>query len=255
MPSSAANVANAISRERIESFVFHGFVPLTMIDYPGKLAFTAYTMGCNFRCPVCHNPELALSKEEELPSYSVRFLLDWLCERTGWIDGVCVTGGEPLLFPEIAGVLRCFKDAGLDVKLDTNGSFPERLAECLRAGLVDYVAMDVKAPLTEEGYGCATGISMQKWLPKLRDSIRVIRDSGVDYEFRTICIPGIHTPDDIAAIARETSPCRRHILRAFRPQNTLDPECMKIAAPLDAQMNEYLNAARQYLDKDHCWVG
>ncbi len=255
MPSSTANVANASSRKRTESFVFQGFVPLTMIDYPGKLAFTAYTMGCNFRCPICHNPELALSKEGELPSYSVRFLLDWLCERKGWIDGVCVTGGEPLLFPEIAGVLRCFKDAGLDVKLDTNGSFPKRLSECLRTGLVDYVAMDVKAPLMEEGYGRATGVSMQKWLPKLRDSIRVIRDSGVDYEFRTICIPGIHTPNDIAAIVRETAPCRHYILRAFRPQNTLDPDYMKIAAPTVDQMNEYLAAARQYLNEEHCWIG
>lgn len=255
MSHSTASITKTAFRKQAESFVFHGFIPLTMIDYPGKLAFTLYTIGCNFRCPICHNPELALSKREELPSYSVRFLLDWLRQQDGWIDGVCVTGGEPLLFSEIAGVLRRFKDEGLAVKLDTNGSFPERLSECLGAGLVDYVAMDVKAPLSEERYGRAAGISMQKWLPKLRDSIRVIQDSNVDYEFRTICIPGIHTPDDIAAITRETAPCRRHILRAFRPQNTLDPDYLKVAVPTDDQMNEYLVAARQYLDEKHCWIG
>lgn len=255
MASLEARESISVVSKNREKFAFRGFVPLTMIDYPGKLAFTAYTMGCNFRCPICHNPELALSKGRDLPSYTVEYLLEWVSHREGWIDGVCVTGGEPLLFPEIDGVLRCFKDAGLDVKLDTNGSFPERLSECLRAGLVDYVAMDVKAPLTEEGYGRAAGILMQKWLPKLRDSIRVIRDSGVDYEFRTICIPDMHTPGDIASIARDIAPCRRYILRAFRPQNTLDPECEKMAAPAGDQMNEYRCAALRHLDEKCCAIG
>ena len=161
----------------------------------------------------------------------------------------------------------------LAVKLDTNGCFPERLKELLDAGLVDYVAMDVKAPLTDEEYSKAAGVRAAKWLPKLKRSIETIKGSGVDYEFRTIClpvragnartqtgVPGLHSPEGIGRIARalvrtaadrtsarEIAPCRRYVLRAFRPVNTLGPEYERVPPPTEEEMRAFLDAARQHV--------
>ena len=227
--------------------VFRGLVPFTMIDFPGRLAVTAYTMGCNFRCPICHNRELALSLTDGLPEYDVNAVLEVTRSREGWIEGVCVTGGEPLLQARIGPALARFQDEGLAVKLDTNGCFPERLKELLDAGLVDHVAMDVKASLTEQEYSKAAGVRTAKWLPKLRRSIEIIKRLRIDYEFRTICVPGLHSPEGIGRIAQEIAPCRRYVLRAFRPVNTLDPEYEKVPPPTEEEMRAFLDAAREHI--------
>jgi len=227
--------------------VFRGLVPFTMVDFPGKLAVTVYAMGCNFRCPICHNRELALSLGDGLPKYDVDAVLDAVGGHGGWIEGVCVTGGEPLIQKGLAAALRRFKDEGLAVKLDTNGSFPDHLEEILKAGLVDYVAMDVKAALSEEEYSKSAGVPMKKWLPRVEASIETIKRSGVDHEFRTICLPGLHTLESIGDIARAISPCRRYVLRPFRPMNTLDPEYEKVASPTPEQMRAFLDAAREHV--------
>ena len=226
---------------------FRGLVPFTMVDFPDRLAVTAYTMGCNFRCPICHNRELALSLADGLPEYDVEAVMEVVRSREGWIEGVCVTGGEPLLQAGIASALARFKDEGLAVKLDTNGCFPERLKEVLDAGLVDYVAMDVKAPITDEEYSKAAGVRAAKWLPKLRSSIETIKRSGVDHEFRTICVPGLHVPEGVGRIAREIAPGRRYVLRAFRPVNTLDTEYEKVPPPTEDEMHAFLDAAREHV--------
>jgi pyruvate formate lyase activating enzyme len=230
-----------------------------MVDFPGRVAATAYTMGCNFRCPICHNRELALSLAVGLPEHDMDAVLEVVRSREGWVDGVCVTGGEPLLAAGIAPALARFKDEGLAVKLDTNGCFPGRLRELLDSGVVDYVAMDVKAPLTEEEYSKAAGVRAGYWLPKLRSSIETIKRSGVDYEFRTIClpvraaartqtgVPGLHECETIRRIAQEIAPCRRYVLRAFRPVNTLDPECESVPPPTEDEMRAFLDAAREHV--------
>jgi len=226
--------------------VFHSVLPVTMVDYPGKLAYTVYTMGCNFRCPICHNRELALGLTDGLPEHDVPTVLAEIEKKSGWVDGVCVTGGEPLLHPGLRSGLELLKGAGLAVKLDTNGSFPEKLEELLRSGLVDYVAMDVKAPLTEEDYSKAAGVPMGRWLGKLTESVGIIKASGAEYEFRTVCVPGLHSPESIARIAEDIAPCSRYILRAFRPVNTLDPEYEQVPPPTTEEMSAYLEAARKH---------
>jgi len=231
--------------------VFHGVVPFTMVDFPGKIALTAYTIGCNLRCPICHNRQLALSLADGLPESGIEAALEHVRSRRGWIDGVCVTGGEPLLHKWIKDALQRFKEEGLAVKLDTNGCFPDRLKECLRAGCVDYVAMDVKAPLTETEYSESAGVPMARWLPKLRKSMDIIKSSDVDYEFRTICVPGVHTPEGIGEIAREISPCQRYVLRAFRPMNTLDPAYERVPPPTHAEMSACHEAASRHIEKVH----
>ena len=227
--------------------VFRSVLPVTMVDYPGKLAYTVYTMGCNFRCPICHNRELALSLADGLPEYDVPAVLADIEKKDGWVDGICVTGGEPLLHADIDRVLRQFKGEGLAVKLDTNGSFPERLGELIDAGLVDYVAMDVKAPLTEEDYSEAAGVPIDRWLDRLKASVEIIKASGVEYEFRTVCVPGLHSPESIARTAEDIAPCSRYILRAFRPVNTLDPAYEQVTPPTTGEMSAYLEAARKHV--------
>ena len=172
-----------------------GIQKLTLLDFPGKVACTVFTPGCNLRCPFCHNASLVFSCTDEIGEESV---LSFLKKRVGVLDGVCVTGGEPLLQKDIAAFLRKVKALGYLVKLDTNGTFPDRLQPLLDEKLVDYVAMDIKA--SPENYDNATGVVTD--LEKVRRSVNLLRHSGVEHEFRTTTVKGIHTAADFEAIAQ-----------------------------------------------------
>ena len=172
-----------------------GIQKLTLLDFPGKVACTIFTPGCNLRCPFCHNASLVFSCTDEIGEESV---LAFLKKRIGILDGMCVTGGEPLLQKDIADFLRKVKSLGYQIKLDTNGTFPERLQPLLEEHLVDYVAMDIKA--APDNYNNATGVVTD--LAKIRRSVELLRQSGVAHEFRTTTVKGIHTSDDFAAIAQ-----------------------------------------------------
>ncbi len=172
-----------------------GLQKLTLLDYPGKVACTIFTPGCNLRCPFCHNATLVFSCTDEIGEENV---LSFLQKRAGVLDGVCVTGGEPLLQKDIADFLQKVKALGYLVKLDTNGTFPERLLPLLEAKLVDYVAMDIKA--SPDNYDTATGVATD--LEKVRRSVDLLKNSGVAHEFRTTTVKGIHTAADFEAIAQ-----------------------------------------------------
>ena len=173
-----------------------GFQKLTLLDYPGRTACTVFTGGCNLRCPFCHNADLVRTPMAG-PNLTDE-VLTYLARRRGILDGVCITGGEPPLQPDLADFLRRIKELGYAVKLDTNGALPDRLAALLDTGLVDYVAMDVKS--SPAGYAAAAGVDTE-WTVFDR-SIRILRESGVPHEFRTTAVGGLHTPEDFAAIAR-----------------------------------------------------
>ena len=173
-----------------------GYQKLTLLDFPGRTACTIFTGGCNLRCPFCHNAGLVRTPLAEANCTDA--VLDYLQKRRGILDGVCVTGGEPLLQPDLADFLRKIKDMGYAIKLDTNGSLPDRLAALLESGLVDYVAMDVKS--SPAGYAAATGTEVD--VTVYERSVQLIRHSGVPFEFRTTAVGGIHTPEDFAAIAQ-----------------------------------------------------
>ena len=159
--------------------VFHGFQKLTLLDYPERVACTLFTGGCNFRCPFCHNAGLVTHIDEG--AFSEEEVLAYLKKRKGVLDGVCVTGGEPLLQPGLPRFLERVKEEGYAVKLDTNGSFPARLKELVCGGLVDYVAMDIKnAP---EKYAETAGAAVR--LEDIRESVSLLLSGAVDYEFRT----------------------------------------------------------------------
>jgi len=173
-----------------------GYQKLTLLDFPGRVACTVFTGGCNLRCPFCHNARLVLTPgadancEEEV--------LDYLSRRKGLLEGICITGGEPLLQPDLADFIGRVKALGFLVKLDTNGALPDRLRAILETGMIDYVAMDIKS--SKEGYPKATGVPIEA--ARFEESVRILQASPVPYEFRTTAVKGIHTVRDFEEIGK-----------------------------------------------------
>lgn len=195
--------------------VFHGFQKLTLLDYPERVACTLFTGGCNFRCPFCHNAGLVTHIDEG--AFSEEEVLAYLKKRKGVLDGVCVTGGEPLLQPGLPRFLERVKEEGYAVKLDTNGSFPARLKELVYNGLVDYVAMDIKnAP---EKYAETAGAAVR--LEDIRESVSLLLSGAVDYEFRTTLVKELHTEEDMKAIGAFIAGAKRYFLQTFRDSGDL----------------------------------
>jgi pyruvate formate lyase activating enzyme len=196
-----------------------GFLETSFLDWPGKIVSVVFLPSCGFRCPYCQNVSLILNPEL-LPTIPLASVLTRIQEFEGWIDGVCITGGEPTLHRELPDLVRRFKEKNLLVKLDTNGSNPGLVKELLAARLVDCVALDVKAPLDELAYSRLIGVPAD--LGALRETIAVMKDCNVETFFRTTCVPGLLTEEDIHRIAAALHP-KRLVVQQFRPEHTLDP--------------------------------
>ena len=202
-----------------------GVQKLTLIDYPGKLACTVFLAGCNFYCPWCHSRELVLSQEiKNLPKFSEEAFFDFLKERRGRLEGVAICGGEPTVNRDLPQFIARIKDLGYAVKLDTNGSDPMMLAVLIEEKMIDYVAMDVKLPFERYIEVCRTKDNAFN----VQQSINLLKENRVDYEFRTTVVSNIHTREDILSIARWISPARRYFLQNFRSQKTLDRDFEKV---------------------------
>ena len=203
-----------------------GLEKSTLIDYPGRIAATVFLLGCNFRCPFCYSSELVLpEKMAEQPKIAEKAFFDFLKERQGLLEGVVICGGEPTIHKDLPDFIKRIKGLGFLVKLDTNGSNPEMLRELMQDGLVDYVAMDIKAPLGAK-YDLATGVKVD--LDKIKESIEIIKGSGVDYEFRSTIVPSIHTKEDVIQMAKDISPAKKYYLQNFRGEKTIDPRFEEI---------------------------
>lgn len=196
-----------------------GYQKLTLIDYPGKLAATVFTVGCNFRCPFCHNPELVDSRQFTVNGDLEREFFKFLKSRKGKLEGVCITGGEPLIQPDIINFIKKIKKLGFLVKLDTNGSRPDVLKKIIEGKLVDYIAMDIKN--SKKRYSETCGYETD--IGRLELSVDLIRNSGIDYEFRTTVVPGIHTEKDFTDIAEWISGAKNYYLQEYREIKILDP--------------------------------
>jgi pyruvate formate lyase activating enzyme len=195
-----------------------GLQKVSLLDYPEHIAATVFLGGCNLDCGYCHNRWM-LDEAAVAAILSVEELLAWLATRVGKLDGVCLSGGEPTLHPELPDLARRIKALGFDLKLDTNGILSQRLAVLLDEGLLDYVAMDLKAPLTAADY---TRVTRRRIDPKiLRRSMALLRGSGVAYEFRTTVCPGIDE-DDLRTIAAELLPGERWFLQPFVAAETVE---------------------------------
>ncbi len=196
-----------------------GWVRTSLIDYPDHIATVLFTGGCDFRCPMCHNADLVM-RPGAIPTLPEEKVWDFLSQRAGLVGGVVVTGGEPTLQPDLVPFLRRVRERGLDVKLDTNGYRPDVLAALLDEGLVDYVAMDVKAP--PEKYPLLAGRADLD-LARVERSIDLLRGSDLSYEFRTTVVPGLLVEQDVEELARWIAGAQRYVLQQFRPLGTLDP--------------------------------
>lgn len=187
-----------------------GLQKTTLLDFPEKLACTIFTGGCNFRCPFCHNASLVLipNMVEEI---SEEELFAYLSKRQGMLDGVCITGGEPLINPDITDFIRKIRSYGLLVKLDTNGSFPKRLETLLDEGLLDYVAMDIKN--SKEKYALTAGTKL--YPAEIERSIDIIIKKAPDYEFRTTVVRELHSAQDIADIAERIKSAKKYFLQSY----------------------------------------
>lgn len=187
-----------------------GFQKLTLLDYPGKTACTVFTGGCNYRCPFCHNAGLVTKLDTEIISEGE--VLSHLKKRQGILDGVAISGGEPLLQGDIEEFLQKIKELGYSIKLDTNGSFPDKLKSIIDKGLCDYVAMDIKN--SKERYNETIGIDNFD-ISLMEKSVEILRDSDVDFEFRTTVTKNFHTMEDIEKIGEWIKGTEKYYLQNF----------------------------------------
>lgn len=208
-----------------------GFQKVSLIDYPGKISAVVFTQGCNFRCPFCHNPEL-VDPERFANRIPEPEILAFLEKRKGRLDAVVITGGEPTLQSELIPFTIHLKAMGYLIKLDTNGALPDVLENMLGRRLIDYLAMDIKAPL--ERYGEITKTKTD--VERIRRSISLIMGSGVDYEFRTTAVRSLLGLQELEAIGRLIPGAKRFVLQKFVPTKTLDRDYLGESSYSDAEL-------------------
>ena len=232
----------ATEKEAKARMLISGLQKLTLLDYPGHVACTVFTGGCNFRCPFCHNAPLVLPELIGQDTDEER-VLSFLRKRQGILDGVAVTGGEPLLHKDMVGFLEKVKALGYKIKLDTNGSFPDRLRELISAGLVDRVAMDIKnAP---ELYAKTVGLPSLDLAPIERSKELLLR-GDVDYEFRTTVVKGLHTRESIIGAAKWIAGAKEYYLQQFKDSgNVIAIE--GLGEYSEKEMHALARAAAQYV--------
>lgn len=225
-----------------------GFLRSSLIDWDGKIVSTLFVPGCNFRCPFCQNVDLILTPEK-LETIKISDIIDYLGQKKGWLDGICLTGGEPCIYDDLSGFFRKIHGSGMLVKLDTNGSSPEMLEQLISQKLVDYVAMDVKAPLEMIPYGRSSGIDCAKVLEEVKKSVKILLNSGIDYEFRTTVVPTLHSEEDVRTIASFIRGARKYALQNFSNQETLDPRFRDIVPYPEEVLRRMQEAAAPYVEQ------
>ncbi len=218
-----------------------GLQKLTLLDFPEKVACTVFTAGCNFRCPFCHNASLVTHIPEEADMTEEAFF-SFLKKRQGILDGVCITGGEPLLQKDIENFIRNVKEFGYAVKLDTNGSFPEKLKFLVTEKLVDYVAMDIKN--SPERYAETIGTD-RPFLAALTESIAFLKEGHVPYEFRTTVTKNFHKEEDFEKMGQWIAGCEKYFLQAFVNSGDLIDD--QITGYDEEDMNTFLDVIKAYV--------
>ena len=219
-----------------------GLQKLTLLDYPGHIACTVFTAGCNFRCPFCHNAGLVLP-ERERDEFDEEYILSFLKKRIGVLDGVAITGGEPLIHADIADFLARIKAMGYMIKLDHNGTQPDRLIYLVENGLVDRVAMDIKNSPAQ--YAATAGLEKVD-MAAIERSKDYLLSGKVEYEFRTTVVKGIHTKQSLIEAAKWISGAKEYYLQQFKDSGDI-LDISGIGAYSDDEMRALLSAVREYL--------
>lgn len=223
--------------------IIGGLQKFSMIDYPGKTCAIIFTVGCNFRCPYCHNPELQDGQGCQI--WDEKDILDFLKSRVGKLDAVSITGGEPTLHDDLPDFLRKIKEMGFLIKLDSNGTRPTMLKKIFEEGLVDYHAMDIKGSYNK--YSKVSGAPVD--LMSIKKSIGLIMDMVPDYEFRTTIVKSQLAPEDFHGIGELIKGAKRYFLQKFIPSKTLDESFMKETTYSDEEFNELQNIMLEYVDE------
>ena len=234
-----------------------GLQNLTLIDYPDKVAATVFLIGCNFKCPFCQNPELVDSEEIKKQSrIEERDFFNFLDQRKELLEGICITGGEPTIQLDLIDFIRKIKAKGFLIKLDTNGSNPEVLSKLVNEHLLDFVAMDIKASIDAKvknqkskikNYDRATGMSVD--VEKIKKSVEIIKNSGIDYEFRTTVVPGLVEKEDIEKMGNWLQGAKKIALQQFQNKKVLDKNFEKIQPYPDNILNEFQKILEKHIEK------
>ena len=222
-----------------------GLQHTSLIDYPGKICAIVFTIGCNFRCPFCHNPELV---DETSPELSEADIFAFLEKRRGILDAVTITGGEPTLHTDLLTFIKRIKDMGFLVKLDSNGTNPDIIEKVEQEKLVDYLAMDIKSPL--ESYSAT--VARPSDIENIKRSIKLLMEGPIPYEFRTTVVKSLLSRDDVAGIGDAIRGAHTYYLQKFVPTKTLNPAFLRKTTFSDAEFEEMRTEMERYVDK--CYI-
>ncbi|NIM90895.1 MAG: anaerobic ribonucleoside-triphosphate reductase activating protein [Candidatus Aminicenantes bacterium] len=213
-------------------------------DFVGYISSTVFLGGCNFKCPYCHNSDLVL-RPESFPTIPLDYFAGFLDGRKKWLEGLCISGGEPLIHEDLGELLSCIKERGFLVKMDTNGSFPARLEELIQKNLIDHIAMDVKAPL--ERYQEVTRSDVKE--EDISKSIETVKNSGLEYIFRTTVVPDLVGPEDIKKISKMLKGSKTFQLQQFVPVNTIDDLYLQKEPYPKEEIKEFAKIAEPYFSE------
>ena len=223
-----------------------GFTQTSFLDWDGKVVSTLYVAGCNFHCPFCHNSGL-IEKPQEYETIPLEKIEDFLLERKDFVDGICLTGGEPTLHKKqgLFEFLRKIKGLGFQVKFDSNGMDPGCLGDLVARKMIDYIAMDIKGPL-DERYDKLSGVKTD--LTKVKESIKLIMESGLGYEFRTTVVPTLLSPEDVSDIAKDLKGAKKFVLQQFVSAHCWDESLRKVKPYAKEELEAMAKACKPYVE-------
>jgi len=222
-----------------------GLTRCSLIDFPGQVSAIIFTIGCNFRCPYCHNPELVDETADIIPTEDV---LDFLRTRIKQLDGVTITGGEPTMHDDLIPFIKEIKALGFKVKLDSNGTNPAMLERLINEELVDYLAMDIKAPFSDYASGVGRPVDVEK----IKESVRLIMSNTIPYEFRTTVVKALLSSEDIINISKDIKGAKKYYLQKFVSTKILNPGFIKKTTYTDEEFKEIQKSVQKYVAE--CYV-
>ncbi|MFQ5999569.1 MAG: anaerobic ribonucleoside-triphosphate reductase activating protein [Candidatus Bathyarchaeia archaeon] len=224
-----------------------GFIDISLVDWDGKISSVIFLPNCNMRCPFCYNATLVLHPDK-LPTIPLEEIENYLKKNRKWIDGVVITGGEPTIHSNLPDLCQKIKRLGLMVKLDTNGTNPTMARRLIDKELVDYIAMDVKAPLTEEKYSKASGVNAKILLQEIEENIDALLEFNIAHEFRTTVVPTLHRKEDIEEICRKIKDCQKYAIQNYKTQvDTIDPKFKELKPFPERRMKAFLETAKKII--------
>ena len=231
------------------SITIKGFVESSLIEWEGNIVAILFLPHCNMRCPYCHATHL-VKNPNELESIPLEVIEKRIERNKDWLDGVVISGGEPTFHDDLDKLITIFKNMGLKVRLDSNGTNPDKLEDLIQRELIDCIAMDIKAPLRDEKYNEVGGVLCS--LSDLARSIKLIMESGIEYEFRTTVCPAFLNKADVVEIAQSIAGASRYILQSFRPVNCLDNSMFDVVPYSEDEMRDFAESARRFVK--NCYV-